>query len=107
MPNKNMVAEDERGFMCPSGCMGPETCVNAIQIRALHVMREALDEVLVDDTQLYAIGVVQGGLGSVAVRSEALKKHHAALYASCGLYRNEADGLITEAVDVSDMPPLD
>lgn len=97
----------EDGFVCPSGCISPEACVSARQIRVLDLAHRAFLTTIQNPGSIETIKAVHGDLNSISVQGEHLKKQSAALYEACGLYRLQADGLITEAVDVSDMPPLD
>lgn len=107
MTDRSPHGEDDRGFVCPSGCIGPEACINAIHIRALDATVRKLDGVLANEAHLKAVRVTQGNLGSIAVRSQTINAQHGALYGGCELYRLQADGLITEAISVDDMPPID
>ena len=95
------------GFECRSGCFSPEACINALQIRALDVAREGLSATIGDRSTVETIKLVNGNLDSITARAAHLEAQDAALYEACGLYRLEKDGLITKAVEISDMPPLD
>ena len=90
----------ENGFECRSGCIAPEACINALQIRALNVARRGLSATLEDRPTVDTIKAVHGGLSSIQTRSDHIAIQHAALYDSCGLYQLQADELTTEAVPV-------
>lgn len=99
--------EPADGFDCASGCIGPEACMNTLQIRALHLSRKALSATVENPEAVETLKTVHGNLGSIETRTIHLKQQHAALYNACGLYQLEADGLMTEVINIADMPPLD
>lgn len=105
--NYVMTHESERGFICPSGCISPDACVNAGSIRALHEKRVALDTLLSNETAVKAIQVLDGSLGSIGVRAASMSKENGLLTASCGLYRDIRGGHITTATLDKDLPPID
>lgn len=102
-----MIHESERGFICPSGCIGPDACINAGSIRALHEKRAALDALLSDETAVKAIRVLDGDLGSIGVRAASMSKEDGLLTTSCGLYGEIRAGHITIDTPDKDLPPID
>ncbi len=96
----------ENGFDCRSGCIGPEACINAFQIRKLHIARQGLSATL-ENRSAADIRKAQGSLSSIQAQESDIQKRDAALYGACGLYQMERDNLMTDVVPIEDMPSLD
>lgn len=99
--------ESDQGFSCPSGCIAPEACVNMHLIQGLTDSQRSLAKTIEDPIRLEALKIVQGDLGSLAVRTGTLRKTDAALTASCGLWQNARHEVGNTSVNDEELPPID
>lgn len=72
-------------FACPSGCIGPETCVNRALIQGLSDVSQGLiDASSPESAQI--LRITEGGITPLEVRKETIIQTQAALLGSCTLY---------------------
>lgn len=80
-----MSIEIAGGFACPSGCIGPGTCVNRALIQGLSDISQGLVEASTPEaTQI--LRITEGGISPLEVRSDTVETIQQALLGSCALF---------------------